>query len=94
MTALGPAEKLAELCDADRRTTNPSTRAVATAITAPGAGTSMPDPYGDRDRQRAFLDQARELLGQQPSAKAVRSTGRQLIVALSSLVEEVAKQCQ
>lgn len=93
MTGRQPAEKLAELCDADRRTTNPSTRAVATAVTTPGPANPMPDPYGDRDRQRALLAEARQLLERQPSPRAVRSAGHQLVVALSTLVEEVAKAC-
>lgn len=89
---LGPAEKLAELCDADRRVTNPSTRAVATAITTPGSGTPMPDPYADRRQALALLGQARALLNREPSPRAVRAAGRRLAVAISNLTEQIAKE--
>lgn len=84
--------KLTELCDADRRATNPSTRAVATAITTPSPGTPMPTPYAERDQMQALLDQVAELLHREPSSRTVRAAGHRLTVAIGNLADQIAKE--
>lgn len=92
MTHLDPTEKLAQLCDGDRRKTNASTAALAAGITAASGDTvAMPDPYGERARHDEVMGLMRAYLEAQPNAQAVRSAGRRLTAAIAFIGEEVAK---
>lgn len=82
------ARKLSEICDGDRRTTNPSTRAVATAVLADAP---MPDPHVSRERFETVLTATRAYLAAQPSPRQVRAAAGRIKAAIAHLANDMAK---
>ncbi|WP_042400313.1 hypothetical protein [Streptacidiphilus carbonis] len=84
-----PAEKLAQLCDADLRTTDPELRLLSGAVTA---GELPPDPYASRRAFEDLLHRVRGYLRTQPSARSVHAAGQRLQRAIGGVTADVAKE--
>lgn len=80
-----------DICDADRRATNPSTAAAATAVLA---GEPMPDPHVSRERFHAVLEAARLYLADQPSPRSTKAAARRITTAITGLADDMAKTAQ
>lgn len=83
-----PTEKLAQLCDADRRTVDSELGLLAGAVMA---GEPMPDPYRENDQFHGLLADARLWLETKPSANSVHAAGQRLQRAIAGVVSDVGK---
>ena len=83
-----PAQKLAELCDGDLRVRDRPARLLAAAVMA---GASMPDPYAERNILEGIKAEVERLLSMKPNPKAVRTAGQRLHLAITAVVDDVAR---
>lgn len=83
-----PTEKLAQLCDADRRTADPELGLLAGAVMA---GEPVPDPYREKDQLHTLLADIRMWLETKPSLGTVHAAGQRLQRAIAGVVDDVTK---